>query len=173
MTEPSNPDAASPRESAASLRIHASCVIVGEGAVLVRGAAGAGKTGLCLALMAAARAAGLFTCLVADDRVALSEWHGRLVASSPPRLAGLLERRGLGLVPSPHESPACIRLVVDLLEELPPRLPEPADLVTELAGVTLPRLPAPAAAVAPLAQTAAAVLAALALFGDESWAGRA
>jgi len=63
--------------------------------------------------------------------------------------------------------------VVDLLEELPPRLPEPADLVTELAGVTLPRLPAPAAAVAPLAQTAAAVLAALALFGDESWASRA
>jgi serine kinase of HPr protein (carbohydrate metabolism regulator) len=49
------------------IRVHASCVLVGEGAVLVRGPAGSGKTALCLALIEQAQRIGVFSRLVADD----------------------------------------------------------------------------------------------------------
>jgi serine kinase of HPr protein (carbohydrate metabolism regulator) len=151
----------------AAAAIHASCVLIGEGAVLVRGEAGAGKTGLCLALLAAARARGLFGRLVADDRVLIEARSGRLVARPHRAVAGLIERRGLGLTPAIHEAAACIRLVVDLVAEPPERLPEPQDLVVEIAGVTLPRIAAMGGEEAAGAE--GLVLAALVLFGDEPW----
>ncbi len=145
-------------------RIHASCVLVGESAVLVRGAAGSGKTSLCLELLDASTSVGLFSRFLADDRVELACVGGRLLARAVPATAGLIERRGLGLTPIAHEPAAIVRLVVDLVDEEPPRLPEPEDLVANLESVVLPRL-------AVLRQSASArhVLAALALFNDEAW----
>ncbi len=119
--------------------LHASCVAVGEAAILIRGASGAGKSQLALALLDAARAEGRFARLVGDDRVLVAARAGRLVARPHPRLAGLVERRGLGLAPVPHEAAAVVALVVDCGER-GERMPEPADLVAEVAGVTLPRL---------------------------------
>jgi hypothetical protein len=121
------------------LGLHASCVAIGEAGVLVRGPSGAGKTGLCQALMALARGHGRFARLVADDRVMLRARHGRLIATAPPATAGLAEWRGLGLAPEPHLGSVRVSLIVDLGEGSP-RLPEASDLVVTLCGVTLPRL---------------------------------
>jgi energy-coupling factor transporter ATP-binding protein EcfA2 len=141
----------------ASQAIHASCVLIGERAVLIRGPSGSGKSRLALALIAAAAHAGQFACLVADDRVRLARRGRRLLARPVAPLEGLIERRGLGLTPQAHEPAARIALLVDLGGGMA-RMPEPEDLVDELAGVTLPRL----ALTDPDPGT---VLAALALFG--------
>ncbi len=123
--------------------IHASAVLVGARAVLIRGPAGAGKSRLALALIDAA-AAGLlrFARLVGDDRVLLEAQHGRLLVRPAPRLAGLIEVRGLGIRALPHEEVAAVGLVVDLAADDAERLPTAAARNVTLAGITLPRLSA-------------------------------
>ena len=59
--------------------------------------------------------------LVADDRVEVE--HG--IARPPPRLAGLLEVRGLGILRLPHVPSARLALAVELAA-VTPRLPAPA-----------------------------------------------
>ena len=60
--------------------IHASAVLIGAKAALIRGAAGAGKSQLALALIEAARAGALpFARLVADDRALVEVQSGRLL----------------------------------------------------------------------------------------------
>ena len=124
----------------ARLDVHASTLVVGEHGVLVRGPSGSGKTRLVLALMAEA-GRDAFARLVADDRTLLSRHAGRIVARPHPAIAGLVERRGLGIVTVPSE-PACrVSLVVDLVVgPWPPRMPDPRDDATTLAGIALPRL---------------------------------
>lgn len=146
------------------LTVHASAVLVAERAVLVRGVAGSGKTRLCIGLIETARSAGLFARLVGDDRIRLSARHARLLARPIAAIAGVVERRGLGLTPLAHEAAARVGLVVDLMTGVVPRMPEPEMLVTEIGGVTLPRLSFEAGQADPVA-----VLAALALFNDEPW----
>ncbi len=140
--------------------LHASAVAIGEAGILIRGASGAGKSSLALALIGLARAQGRFARLVADDRTAIAPSAGRLVARPVPPLAGLIERRGLGLTPEPHLSAVVIRLVVDCGAE-PQRMPEPEELVETLAGIALPRLQVPGRA-----GDERLVLAALALFAE-------
>jgi HPr kinase/phosphorylase len=121
--------------------IHASAVLVGRRAVLIRGPSGSGKSLLGLELIEMARTGGLpFARLVADDRVLLEAAHGRLVARAPAALAGLIEVRGLGLMRLAHEASAVVGLVVDLAATDAQRLPEPADRKTEINGIRLPRL---------------------------------
>ena len=100
-----------PGETDKAGRIHATAVAIGEAGVLIRGAAGAGKSVLALALIAAAQQSGRFARLVADDRTGLSASAGRLVARPVPPLEGIVERRGLGLTPEPHLEAAVIRLM--------------------------------------------------------------
>ena len=120
--------------------IHASCVVIGQTGVLIRGPAGAGKSMLAWTLVETERNAGRPAALVADDRVLLVPQDGGLMARPPERLAGLIELRGLGIVRVAFEPQARLGLVVDLIEEAPPRLPRPGDQVTQLEGVTLPYL---------------------------------
>ena len=117
-------------ENAATL--HASCVAVAGRAVLIRGASGAGKSGLALQMMA------LGADLIADDRVQLERRGGILVASCPPAIHGLIEARGIGLLRAAPVPPAQVALVVDLDTAECDRLP-PARRV-EVAGAELPLL---------------------------------
>jgi len=121
--------------------IHATAVVYEGRGVLIRGPSGSGKSALALALIAHAREIGAFGALVGDDRVWARATGERLVASGSPLLAGLIERRGVGLVSAPHEPATVIELLVDLClpGESPPRLPDEPD-VTMLEGVRLPRL---------------------------------
>lgn len=122
--------------------VHATALLVGERGVLLRGASGAGKSLMALALIERVRRGGGFAALVADDRVWLEAVNGRIVAHGRPELAGLCERRSEGLIEAPHEPRAVLRLVVDLAErgQPPPRMPEAADRYAALCGVALPRL---------------------------------
>jgi HPr kinase/phosphorylase len=119
--------------------VHASAVLTGARAVLIRGPAGAGKSRLALSLIHAARTGLLrFARLVADDRVHLEAWNGRLLVRPAAALAGLIEVRGLGLRRLEYELRAIIGLVVDLSAEDAERLPAPGTVL--LNGITVPRL---------------------------------
>jgi HPr kinase/phosphorylase len=122
-----------------SATIHASAVLVGARAVLIRGPSGSGKSRLALELIQAARSGSLrFARLVGDDRVHVKAAHGRLVVRPAAALAGLIEVRGLGIRKLPYEPSAVVGLVVDLAAEAE-RLPQ-ADQQTELEGVAVARL---------------------------------
>lgn len=121
--------------------IHASAVLVGVRAVLIRGPSGAGKSRLALDLIEAGRTGALlFARLVADDRVHLQAAGGRLLARPAKALAGLLEVHGIGLLRLAHEPCAVVGLVVDLAAEDAARLPDAGQRTTEIAGTSLPRL---------------------------------
>jgi len=120
--------------------IHASAVLVGARAILIRGPAGTGKSRLALTLIQAGEAGTLpFTRLVGDDRVHIEAAHGRLLVRPAEALAGLVEVRGLGIRRVPFEPLAVVGLVVDLAADAE-RLPAPSSAVAELAGIVLPRL---------------------------------
>lgn len=123
---------------------HATAVLTGPYAILIRGPSGAGKSKLAWDLIDAAREGKLhFARLVADDRVALSAVNGRLIVSAPKSIEGMIELRGTGVQPMPFEAFAAVGLVVDLAAEDGERVPAPSALRTEILGVRLPRLPVP------------------------------
>jgi HPr kinase/phosphorylase len=139
--------------------IHASAVLAGARAILIRGPAGSGKSRLVLSLLQAATS-GQLTCvrLVADDRVHLQTIHGRLIARPPTALAGLLEVRGLGILRFPYEPAAVVSWVVDLDVLAPMRMPDGDAAQIAVEGVTIRRI-----AVAPGCDPAPMVLAAVAM----------
>ncbi len=123
--------------------IHASAVLIGPKAVLIRGPSGAGKSSFAWRLIETARQGLLpFARLVGDDRVELEPAHGRLLVRPAKTLLGLLEIRGLGICRLDYEPVATVGLVLDLGTPGPDRLPEAEHAQIKLAGVSLPRLAA-------------------------------
>lgn len=128
------------RASASELTCHATCLVLGEDGILIRGAAGTGKSSLCLELLDHADMVGRHARLVADDRVRLALRHGRIVARPHPAVAGLIELRGLGIRRMINVAPATvIRLVVDLVDACP-RYPDDSIQPATILGIGLPRL---------------------------------
>lgn len=118
-------------ESPDETRVHASCVALDAAhGCLILGPSGSGKSGLALAMMA------LGAGLVADDQVLLRPTGERLLALCPPRLEGLIEARGIGILRAAPLGGCAVRLVVDLGVAEASRLP-PERSVTML-GVALP-----------------------------------
>ncbi len=128
----------------APVAVHASGVVVGEAGVVIRGASGAGKSSLALALLAEAEQAAHFAALIGDDRLFLVARHGRLIARGHPAIRGKIERRGQGILDIGAEAGSVVRLVVDIL---PPdqvlRYPEAVNAYVTLCGVELPLLALP------------------------------
>jgi HPr kinase/phosphorylase len=121
---------------------HASAVLVGPRAVLIRGSAGSGKSRTVWSLLEGAASGKIrFARLIADDRVALSVANGRLIAAVPAQIAGMIELRGAGIERVPYEPLAVVGLVADLAAIDAERVPGSAALATEILGVRLPRLP--------------------------------
>jgi len=128
--------------------LHASCVALAPSsgraeapafaAALILGRSGAGKSSLALEMIAGGAR------LVADDRTRVRAGPGGLVASAPAAIAGLIEARGVGLIPLPPLAEAPVAVVVDLSRPEPERLP-PLRLVPVL-GVALPLILRPSAA---------------------------
>jgi len=130
------------------LTVHASAVLVGARAILIRGPSGAGKSRLAWELIEAGRGGAVaFARLVGDDRVHLQAAGGRLLVRPAETLAGLIELRGVGVLRRDHEPCAVVGLVVDLAAAETERLPERQETVLE--DINLPRL-AVAPTVAPL-----------------------
>lgn len=109
---------------------HASCVSLNGQGVLIEGPSGAGKSTLALRLMA------LGAQLVADDQVVLTLAGDGLMAAAPAGLPEAIEARGIGLLRAELSGPVPLRLVVDLAQAEPERLPPPR-LIT-LLGCAIP-----------------------------------
>jgi len=134
---------------------HASAVLIGAHAVLIRGPSGAGKSRLAFDLIMLAGRGGLpFARLVGDDRVILEARSGRLLVRPAPLLAGLIEIRGLGIRRLAYEPIAVVGLVIDLAASDAERLPPVEAGQTAISGIELPRL-----AVAPATDAATLILA--------------
>lgn len=108
----------------------ATCVALGDRALLIEGAPGSGKSMLALTLIDRG------AVLIGDDGVTLEKRGDRLIASPPPNIAGLLEVRNLGLLQFPVASDIPVALVLRIDREAP-RFIEEAERV-ELGGVDLP-----------------------------------
>jgi hypothetical protein len=120
--------------------IHATAILIGARALLIRGPSGSGKSTLALRLIQAAEASRLpFARLVGDDRVHISSVHGRLLVRPAPALVGLLEIRGLEIRHVPFEPMAVVGGLVDL-GEAADRLPADDARTGTLGAVVLPRL---------------------------------
>src|ERR1700709_1420409 len=93
---------------------HASAVLVGDRAVLIRGPSGSGKSRLAFDLILAGCAGQIpAATLVGDDRIFLEAAQGQLVVRPAPELAGLIEIRGLGIRRCDFAGQAVVGLVVD------------------------------------------------------------
>jgi serine kinase of HPr protein (carbohydrate metabolism regulator) len=116
---------------AAPLRVRGSCVAVDGQGVLLRGRSRAGKSDLALRLIDSGGA------LVSDDYTDVLAEDGRLVASAPPVLSGLIEVRGLGVIRLAALPRAVLTAVIDLVEpDGLDRMPPPSS--DRIAGVALP-----------------------------------
>ncbi len=124
-----------------SSTIHASAVLIGAKAVLIRGASGTGKSKLSWELLQAAERGVLpFARLVVDDRALVEACGGRLLVRPAPTLSGLIEIYGLGIRHLPFEPVATVGLVVDLAAPDADRMPPDAAEKTVISGISLPRL---------------------------------
>ena len=114
-------------------QIHATVIDIGGDGVLLRGPSGCGKSALALRLIdAGAR-------LVADDRTDLAISDGRVFASAPVELSGLIEVRGVGIVSMAALEKTPLALAVDLIGGGDvKRIPEPASV--GILGLSVPLL---------------------------------
>jgi serine kinase of HPr protein (carbohydrate metabolism regulator) len=112
-------------------RIRGTCVAVDGRGVLLRGPSGGGKSDLALRLIdGGAR-------LVSDDYTDIDNRQGRLFASAPPEIRGMLEVRGLGVLRVASELPVGLNVVIDLAATADtPRMPASHQL--EILGVFVP-----------------------------------
>jgi len=131
----------------APVLIHATSVILGEacapfgrvvdGAVLLLGASGSGKSDVALRLIA------MGAKLLADDQTMLVAEQGRLFAKAPRSLYGRMEIRGIGIVPMAAGNPSAVILAVMLAAGAnPSRIPEKLryELPPALGGAKAPPL---------------------------------
>ena len=103
-----------------SEQIHCTAVEVNGVAVLLLGPSGVGKSDLALRLIHEG------ANLISDDRVDLNLSNGRLYATSPENIRGLLEIHGTGVLEVGSIETAQVSLVVDLASESDiERVPEP------------------------------------------------
>jgi len=122
-------------EDAAPPTLHGTVVALDGLGVLLIGPSGSGKSDLALRLVEAGWS------LVADDRVVIRLADGRPTASAPDLLAGLIEARGVGIVPVPCLSQAEVVLVVLLTQpHLIERYPEDETFPIENVYVSAIRL---------------------------------
>ena len=104
----------------ASDRIHATCIALAGKGVLLLGEPGSGKSDLAL------RFIDRGAKLVADDQVELELAAGKILASAPERLRGLLEVRGVGIMTLPFFPSVPVALAVQLNDRVAiERLPQP------------------------------------------------
>ena len=120
--------------------IHANALLLGDTGVLIRGDSGSGKSALSMEVIALSRLRGGFAGLIADDRVLVESCGGRLLARPHPQIAGMIEARGMGVLPTPFEPCGVIHALVDLTTAaLLARIPEDEASTATLLDIVLPR----------------------------------
>ena len=140
-------------EAGNSQIVQASAVALDGRAVLIEGEPGAGKSSLALALIA--RGAQL----IGDDAVTVSRsaagGAAHLIASPPPRIEGLIEVHGVGLITRPLAPPTPLALIL-VLAARAERLPEALETRSWF-GCAVPVLPFVPGSIAPAERACAAL----------------
>jgi serine kinase of HPr protein (carbohydrate metabolism regulator) len=117
--------------------VHATAVALwcpdGWRGALLRGPSGAGKSDLALRLIADGWR------LIGDDYVHVFASGGALFAAPAERIAGRIEARGVGIIPTRHLPLGRLRLIVDCLQHAGDRLPQTG--WATLSQVAVPLLP--------------------------------
>lgn len=110
--------------------LHATSVAIDGRVVLLRGPSGSGKSDLALRLIDRGAA------LVSDDYTLVKRIDGRLVATAPDTIRGMMEVRGIGLVAMAALTDAPVALIADLFDPVD-RMPlEPVHRT--VAGIAVP-----------------------------------
>lgn len=127
------------------LRLHATSISLGEGAVLIRGAPGSGKSSLALQLMETTGtglgSTPLAARLIADDQSELYLQGDQLWVRCPASISGKLEVRGQGILQVEPAPPGPVVLVADLMPHAAiARLPEATDLRESLLSQSVARI---------------------------------
>jgi serine kinase of HPr protein (carbohydrate metabolism regulator) len=119
---------------------HATALLIGEGALLLRGSSGSGKSFIALQLIAEAQACARYCVrLIADDRVYLDILPNNILqARAPDSLKSLIEQRHCGLLTTQFEHSGIVKAILDL-DAKAPRLPAEEENVADISGVKLPR----------------------------------
>ncbi len=110
--------------------LHASCIAIGDHAVLIEGRSGAGKSDLALRLIDRGAA------LVSDDYTVLMRSGRTLVATPPATIAGKIEVRGLGILDMPYRDKVPVALLVELADTVERMPPDPQ--MRRIAGIDVP-----------------------------------
>lgn len=132
--------------------MHATAIIVGTCGILFIGPSGTGKSGTAFACIDAARHAGLFASLIADDQVLLENIGNHAIATQPAATAGLIELRNSGIVAVDSIKTAVLHMVIKLIDrEEVERLPPDRETFSLPCGVDLPMWRLARDAAAPLA----------------------
>ena len=113
-------------EENASQLLHATAVAIHGDGVLLSGQSGSGKSDLALRLIDRG------AVLISDDGVLVDTGGPFPILRTAPNIAGMIEMRGIGIVPMPFVDSMPLRLVVNL-DTRPERLPPPL-LTTKIAG---------------------------------------
>ncbi len=121
-----------------TINIHASALLIEGVGVLLRGTSGAGKSLLLLELIKRGEMLNRQAILIADDRVDLSVENDKIIISPPPKIAGLVELFGRGIIKKDYIKKARLDLIVDLVKEIE-RMPEKSEFSTIFEGVKLAR----------------------------------
>ncbi|MGH6906590.1 MAG: HPr kinase/phosphorylase [Aestuariivirga sp.] len=130
--------------------------------MLLLGPSGSGKSDLTLRLIdqPGCGVTGVLkrAQLVADDQVIVRLVAGRLIASAPPAIAGLIEIRGLGIAGLPYRREVALAIAVRLrAQPAIERLPDLEKNRYEIFGKPLPVLEIDAASASAPARIRAAV----------------
>ncbi len=127
------------------MRIHATTVSLNGTAVMIRGAAGTGKSDLALQLLETAGTGlsgkNVTAVLVADDQTILQRDGDSVLTSAPDTISGLLEVRGQDVLNVDTVQNVPLVLVVDLRPASQiERLPQPEDMLTQILGLAFPNI---------------------------------
>ncbi|NRA87080.1 MAG: hypothetical protein HRU28_06730 [Rhizobiales bacterium] len=127
--------------------IHATTIYLDGYGVMISGPSGIGKSSLALDLLNDAHGFEYILLnsgnnkLVADDQtlIAKVETDGgaQLQANCPQNIEGKFEVRGLGIINLPYKSPAPINLYVEIVDNLPERMPAKKNQTRKLLGVSI------------------------------------
>jgi serine kinase of HPr protein (carbohydrate metabolism regulator) len=113
--------------------LHASCVAIGDRAILIEGLSGSGKSDLALRLIDRGAA------LISDDYTVVRRSGTEARAAPGPNIEGMIEVRGVGLVRMPHRTDIPIAMIVSLNTDVE-RMPEGA-MTRSIVGISVPVFP--------------------------------
>ena len=115
--------------------IYATCVDIQSQGILIIGKSGSGKSDLALRLIEYKNA-----ILVSDDRTEVYVEQGKLFATQPQEIKGLLEVRGVGIIKQDCIEKSEIKLVVNLVSDLHQIERMPIERFYEINGISIPLL---------------------------------